>query len=124
RNLLTTLLFAQGTPMLLAGDEMGRTQQGNNNAYCQDNEISWVDWELAAQKPNRDLTRFVGVLTAMRHALPVLRRNRSLTGDRDEATGITDVRRLSPDATDLTSEQWSDPAMRSFGVLLDGRARA
>ncbi len=124
RNMLTSLLFAQGTPMLLAGDEMGRTQQGNNNAYCQDNEISWVDWELAAKKPNRDLTRFVGVLTAMRHALPVLRRNRFLTGDGDEATGITDVRWLSPDATDLTSEQWSDPGMRSYGVLLDGRARA
>jgi glycogen operon protein len=123
RNLLTTLLFAQGTPMLLAGDEMGRTQQGNNNAYCQDNEISWIDWELAAQKPNRDLTRFVGILATMRHTLPVLRRNRFLTGDRDEETGITDVRWLSPDGVDLTSEQWSDPAMRSFGALLDGRAR-
>ena len=123
RNLLTTLLFAQGTPMLLAGDEHGRTQQGNNNAYCQDNEISWLDWERAAEKPNRDLARFVGILTRMRHALPVFRRNRFLTGDSDDETGITDVRWLSPTGEDLTGEQWSDPAMRSFGALLDGRAR-
>jgi glycogen operon protein len=123
RNLLTTLLFAQGTPMLLAGDEHGRTQQGNNNAYCQDNEISWLDWERAAEKPNRELRRFVAILTRMRHTLPVLRRNRFLTGDSDEETGITDVRWLSPTGEDLTEGQWSDAAMRSFGVLLDGRAR-
>ena len=123
RNLLTTLLFAQGTPMLLAGDEHGRTQQGNNNAYCQDNEISWVDWELAAQEPNQELTRFVGILARMRRELPVLRRNRFLTGNVDEETGITDVRWLAPDGTDLTEEHWADSQMRSFGVLLDGRAR-
>ena len=124
RNLLTTLLFSQGTPMLLAGDEHGRTQRGNNNAYCQDNEISWLDWTLAAQPANRDLTRFVSILTRMRRELPVLRRNRFLTGDIDEATGITDVRWLSPDGVDLTAAQWSEPSMRSFAALLDGRARA
>ena len=123
RNLLTTLLFAQGTPMILAGDEHGRTQHGNNNAYCQDNEISWLDWELAAKQPNRNLTRFVSILTRMRRDLPVLRRNRFLTGDGDEETGITDVRWLSPAGIDLTDEQWSDTSMHSFGVLLDGRAR-
>ncbi|MEO6268990.1 MAG: glycogen debranching protein GlgX [Lautropia sp.] len=123
RNLLTNLLFAQGTPMILAGDEHGRTQHGNNNAYCQDNAISWLDWELAAKQPNRNLTRFVSVLTRMRRDLPVLRRNRFLTGDGDEETGITDVRWLSPAGIDLTDEQWSDTSMHSFGVLLDGRAR-
>ncbi len=123
RNLLTTLLFAQGTPMLLAGDEHGRTQHGNNNAYCQDNEISWVDWELASMEQNRELTRFVSILTRMRQDLPVLRRNRFLTGDGDEETGITDVRWLTPDGTDLTPDHWSDSQMRAFGVLLDGRAR-
>ena len=123
RNLLTTLLFAQGTPMLLAGDEHGRTQLGNNNAYCQDNEISWVDWELAAQEPNKALTRFVSILTRMRRDLPVLRRNRFLTGNVDEDTGITDVRWLTPDGNDMKEEQWSDSQVRSFAVLIDGRAR-
>jgi glycogen operon protein len=82
-----------------------------------------VDWELAAMAPNRALTRFVSILTRMRQDLPVLRRNRFLTGDGDEETGITDVRWLTPEGTDLTAEQWSDSQMRSFGVLLDGRAR-
>ena len=123
RNLLTTLLFAQGTPMLLAGDEHGRTQQGNNNAYCQDNEISWVDWELAAQEPNKALTRFVSILTRMRRDLPVLRRNRFLTGNVDDDTGITDVRWLTPDGSEMKEEQWSDSQVRSFAVLIDGRAR-
>jgi isoamylase len=82
-----------------------------------------VDWELAAQEPNKALTRFVSILTRMRQDLPVLRRNRFLTGDGDEETGITDVRWLSPTGTDLTQEQWSDAQMHSFGVLLDGRAR-
>ena len=87
--------------MLLAGDEHGRTQHGNNNAYCQDNEISWVDWELAAQEPNQALTRFVSILTRMRRDLPVLRRNRFLTGNVDESTGITDVRWLTPAGVDM-----------------------
>ncbi len=123
RNLLITLLFSQGTPMLLAGDEHGRTQRGNNNAYCQDNAISWIDWASADRPEGRALTRFVQALTAMRHELPVLRRNRFLTGDVDDATGITDVSWLSPDGVDLQSEQWQDPAMSSFAVVFDGRAR-
>ena len=78
RNMLATLLLSQGTPMLLAGDEFGRTQHGNNNAYCQDNEISWVDWDIGTK--GQALIRFVQKLTQLRHEYPILRRNRFLTG--------------------------------------------
>jgi glycogen operon protein len=122
RNMLATLLFSQGTPMLLAGDEFGRTQQGNNNAYCQDNEISWVNWELNDE--GRALADFTRKLTALRHALPVLRRNRFLTGAYDETLKLNEVRWLSPAGVDLTQEQWDDPMMRCFGLVIDGRARA
>ncbi|WP_025597609.1 glycogen debranching protein GlgX [Burkholderia sp. WSM2230] len=123
RNLLATLLLSQGTPMLLAGDEFGRTQKGNNNAYCQDNEISWVDWE-GIDDDGRALTEFVRNLTTLRHRLPVLRRSRFLTGEYNEALDVTDARWLSPDGTDLTAEQWADPLMRCFGLVIDGRAQA
>lgn len=122
RNLLATLLFAQGTPMILAGDEFGRTQQGNNNAYCQDNEISWVDWS-GIDEDGRALTDFVVKLTTLRHTLPVLRRNRFLTGRFDERQQLSEVRWMSPAGTELTDEQWQDPSMRCFGVVLDGRAQ-
>src|SRR6202051_4886812 len=78
RNMLATLLFSQGTPMILAGDEFGRTQQGNNNAYCQDDDISWVNWDI--DDDGRALNDFVRKLTTLRHTLPVLRRGRFLTG--------------------------------------------
>ncbi|MBP0590029.1 glycogen debranching protein GlgX [Paraburkholderia sp. LEh10] len=123
RNLLATLLFSQGTPMVLAGDEFGRTQQGNNNAYCQDNEISWVDWE-GIDDNGRALIGFVRKLTTLRHALPVLRRNRFLTGEMREDIGVMDVKWLSPAGVELTDEQWSDTAMRCFGLVIDGRAQA
>ncbi len=123
RNLLLTLLFSQGTPMLLAGDEHGRTQQGNNNAYGQDNNISWHDWNRAAEPRHAELTEFVRMLTRLRRELPVLHRNRFLTGDIDPQTEITDVRWLSPEGADLTSAQWDDPAMVSLAVVFDGRAR-
>jgi len=123
RNFLATLLFSQGTPMLLAGDEFGRTQQGNNNAYCQDTGISWVDWE-GLDDEGRALAEFTRKLTTLRHTLPVLRRNRFLTGEYNEAIGVTDVRWLSPTGTDLNDEQWTDPAMRCFGMAIDGRAQA
>ncbi|KAE8759081.1 glycogen debranching protein GlgX [Paraburkholderia madseniana] len=123
RNLLATLLLSQGTPMILAGDEFGRTQKGNNNAYCQDNEISWVDWE-GIDDDGRALTEFVKNLTTLRHRLPVLRRGRFLTGEYNEALDVTDARWLSPDGTDLSQEQWDDPSMRCFGLVIDGRAQA
>ncbi|HZZ03295.1 glycogen debranching protein GlgX [Paraburkholderia sp.] len=123
RNLLATLLLSQGTPMILAGDEFGRTQKGNNNAYCQDNAISWVDWE-GIDDEGHALTEFVKNLTTLRHRLPVLRRGRFLAGEYNEALDVTDARWLSPDGTDLSQEQWDDPSMRCFGLVIDGRAQA
>jgi len=123
RNLLATLLLSQGTPMILAGDEFGRTQRGNNNAYCQDNEISWLDWE-AIDDEGRALTEFVKNLTTLRHRLPVLRRGRFLTGEYNAELEVTDTRWLSPTGEDLSQEQWDDAAMRCFGLVIDGRAQA
>ncbi len=122
RNLLGTLLLAQGTPMLLAGDEFGRSQRGNNNAYCQDNEISWVDWEGIDER-GRALQRFVQRLLRIRAALPVLRRGRFLTGDWDDALQVKDVTWLSPDGTEHDQGQWDDPRALCLGMLLDGRAK-
>jgi isoamylase len=122
RNFLATLLLSQGTPMLLAGDEFGRTQRGNNNAYCQDNEVSWIDWE-GMDDAGRALADFVRKLTTLRHALPVLRRNRFLIGEHNDTLDVTDVEWLSPAGVPLTTEQWGDPAMRCFGMLIDGRSQ-
>ena len=121
RNLLATLLLSQGTPMLLAGDEFGRTQQGNNNAYCQDNAISWVDWKLAAS--NVSLIRLVQKLTALRHKYPILHRNRFLTGAYDEELEVKDLTWINASGAEMKSEDWSDGNMRCFGMLMDGRAR-
>ena len=120
RNMLATLLLSQGTPMLCAGDEFGRTQQGNNNAYCQDNEISWVDWAL--DQNGKDLAAFVQDLIRLRQALPVLRRTRFLNGNFDEALQVADVRWIDAGGHDISDEQWGDGSMRCFGLVLDGRA--
>ncbi|SAK58548.1 glycogen debranching protein GlgX [Caballeronia temeraria] len=122
RNMLATLLFSQGTPMLLAGDEFGRTQKGNNNAYCQDNDISWVNWDI--DEDGQALTEFVRKLTTLRHTLPVLRRQRFLTGEYNDDLQVADVRWLGTTGDELTQEQWDDPNMHCFGVLMDGRAQA
>ncbi len=122
RNLLATLLLSQGTPMMLAGDEFGRTQRGNNNAYCQDNEISWVNWDI--DDYNRTLIDFVRRLIAVRNSFPILRRNRFLSGEYNADLDVRDVRWLTPSATDMGDEQWNDPNARCFGMLLDGRAQA
>ncbi|MGA9867726.1 MAG: glycogen debranching protein GlgX [Acetobacteraceae bacterium] len=122
RNLLATLLLSQGTPMLLAGDEFGRTQQGNNNAYCQDNEISWVNWNI--DEYNRLLIDFVRRLIGVRNAFPILRRNRFLTGEYNAELEVSDVRWLTPAATDMGDEQWQDENARCFGILMDGRSQA
>jgi glycogen operon protein len=121
RNLLATLLMAQGTPMLLAGDEFGRTQQGNNNAYCQDSEISWVDWN-GIDEPGRALLAFTQRLLRLREALPVLRRNRFLTGKAHTTVGIRDLTWVSADGSEMTEAQWDDGQLRCFGMLLDGSA--
>ena len=89
RNMLATLLLSQGTPMMLAGDEFGRTQQGNNNAYCQDSEISWLDWDT--KEKGQALIRFAKKLTRLRHQYPMLHRTRFLTGGYNEELGVKDV---------------------------------
>jgi len=121
RNLLATLLLAQGTPMLQAGDEFARTQKGNNNAYCQDNEISWVNWELAEKE--KLLTKFVQRLTRMRHQYPILRRNLFLGGNWDEDLGVRDVTWINANGREMEDRHWGDRNMRCFGMLLDGRAQ-
>jgi glycogen operon protein len=122
KNMLATLLLSQGTPMLLAGDEFARTQWGNNNAYCQDNELSWLDWnhDERAQR----LIRFVQKLTGLRHQYPILRRWRFLTGRHDELLDVKDVTWVSPTGEEMTQENWDDANTRCFGMVLDGRARS
>jgi glycogen operon protein len=122
RNMLATLLLAQGTPMLLAGDEFGRTQRGNNNAYCQDNEISWVDWRIGPD--GHALADFVRRLTGLRHAYPILRRGRFFTGDYNEALGLKDVTWVNAGGSEMGPHDWHDGGMRCFGMLMDGRAQA
>ncbi|HET6467433.1 MAG TPA: glycogen debranching protein GlgX [Geminicoccaceae bacterium] len=121
RNMLATLLFAQGTPMLLMGDELGRSQQGNNNAYCQDNEISWLDWREITGA-DRALAGFVAALTALRKRHPVLRRGRFLHGAVRSQLGIKDLTWLAPDGGEMSSEQWQDANARCLGMLLAGDA--
>ena len=122
RNLLATLLLSQGTPMLLAGDEFGRTQGGNNNAYCQDSDISWLDWEIDAR--GRSLIGFVKQLTKLRHDFAILRRNRFLTGEYDEELGVKDVSWINASGTEMQNDHWRDEGMRCFGMLIDGRAQS
>jgi isoamylase len=121
RNLIATLLLSQGTPMMVAGDEFGRTQQGNNNADCQDNEISWVDWSLAQK--NASLLRFVRKIIAMRHQYPILRRNLFLNGEYIEDLGVRDVTWINTCGQRMSDEDWHNPELRCFGMLLDGRAQ-
>jgi glycogen operon protein len=122
RNFMATLLLSQGTPMILAGDEFGRTQNGNNNAYCQDNEVNWIDWEGIGED-GRALLDFVRKLIALRQNFPVLRRNRFFQGKVDEETGVKDCTWLTPLGEEMAPEHWQDPLAKCMGVILDGRAR-
>ena len=108
--------------MLLAGDEFGRTQGGNNNAYCQDNEISWLNWDI--KDKGRNLVRFVAKVTALRRRLQILHRSRFLTAQWNEELGIKDVTWLRPDGEEMGDESWNDANARCMGILLDGRAQA
>ncbi len=121
RNFLATLLLSQGTPMVLAGDEFARTQRGNNNAYCQDNEISWVDWSLGER--HASLVRFFQKLTGLRHRYPILRRNRFLTGAYDEELKVKDLIWINASGAQMRAENWADEGMHCFGMLMDGRSR-
>ncbi|SFB50220.1 glycogen debranching protein GlgX [Azotobacter beijerinckii] len=121
RNLFATLLFSQGTPMLVAGDEFARTQHGNNNAYCQDSEIGWLDWNLDAD--GQALLDFVRCLIRLRLRFPILRRGRFLVGARHEELDIKDVTWLTPAGTEMTTERWEEEHNRCLAMLLDGRAQ-
>jgi glycogen operon protein len=111
RAMLTTLLLSFGVPMLLGGDELGRTQAGNNNAYCQDNEISWFDWSAA----DSDLLSFSTNLVAFRRSHPVFRRRRFLSG-----IGVAELGWFTPAGTPMTQADWSDRNALALGVYLDG----
>jgi isoamylase len=117
RNLLATLLLSQGVPMLQAGDEFGRTQRGNNNAYCQDNEVSWLDWRLA--RSNHTLLEFVQRLLRIRADNAVFRRQGFLAGVRREAGRFKDVAWLKQDGVEFGPADWADPDLRAFAMLLD-----
>jgi glycogen operon protein len=120
RNLLATLAFSQGVPMLLAGDEMQHTQRGNNNAYCQDTALSWIDWDL--DEPARELLAFTRHVFALRAANPVLRRRGFFHGRELSGTGHKDVAWLRADGQELTELDWHDPQLFVLGMLIHGRA--
>ncbi|HEY7169608.1 MAG TPA: glycogen debranching protein GlgX [Vicinamibacterales bacterium] len=118
RNFLATLLLSQGVPMISHGDELGRTQRGNNNAYCQDNEISWINWDLTAEQ--KALGEFVRQLVHFRLSEPALRRRKYFQGR--SIRGGKDVAWLAPDGREMTDEAWNADFVRSLGMLLSGSA--
>ena len=117
RNLLTTMLLSQGVPMLLHGDELGRTQQGNNNVYCQDNELSWVGWK----EIDDDLLAFTRSLLRLRAEHPVFRRRRFFTGE-TAPNGLPDIAWLRQDATMMDADDWKHNFLRPLAVFLNGGA--
>ncbi len=120
RNILATLFFSQGVRMLLGGDEFGRSQQGNNNAYCQDNPISWFDWEL--DDAAHSLLDFTKELVRIFKANPILRRRDFFTGEPVTSGGTRDLTWVRPDGGEMTEDDWRDPENRTLGMLLLGRA--
>jgi isoamylase len=117
RNFLLTLFVSLGVPMLSGGDEVGRTQQGNNNGYCQDSELTWTPWTV--DPANERFREFVEKLIALRRSQPVLQRRTFLSG---RQPGASDVLWLRPDGTEMTDAEWGDAECRTIGVLLDGHA--
>lgn len=120
RNMLATLLLSQGVPMICGGDEIGRTQCGNNNAYCQDNEISWFDWKL--ERSAKELMAFVERLIALRREHPVLRRRRFFQGRRIRGSEVKDIAWFRPDGKEMTDEDWNKGFVKSLGIRLAGDA--
>jgi glycogen operon protein len=120
RNMMAMLFLSQGVPMLCGGDEMGRTQRGNNNAYCQDNELSWHHWKL--DRPGRDMFAFVQRMINLRQEHPVLRRRRFFQGQRLHGSAVKDVSWFNPDGKEMTDEQWSQGFVRCLGMRLAGDA--
>ncbi|RZK78015.1 MAG: glycogen debranching enzyme GlgX [Pedobacter sp.] len=117
RNMLATLFLSQGVPMLVAGDEMGRTQRGNNNAYCQDNEISWIDWKAA----DAGLLEFSKKLLNLRKSHPVFCRRRWFQGQPIKGSGVTDIAWFLPDGIEMQDHNWDEDFAKSLAVFLNGR---
>lgn len=117
RNFLATLFLSQGVPMLLAGDELGRTQQGNNNAYCQDNEISWINWACA----DKDLLQFTKKIIQLRKDHPVFRRRRWFQGLPIKGIGLEDIAWFLPDGSEMTDEHWNVDFAKSMAIFLNGQ---
>ena len=122
RNIMASLLLSLGVPMLLAGDELGRTQQGNNNAYCQDNALSWIDWDDIGEDELR-FQRFVEFLIRLRRDHRVFSRPQFLRGA-EHSDGLKDITWVTPDGREYTPEDWNKPYARCLGYLLNGRAGA
>ncbi|MFD4339887.1 glycogen debranching protein GlgX [Streptomyces anulatus] len=120
RNLLTTLLLSTGVPMLVAGDEMGRTQGGNNNAYCQDNATGWLDWSLLEQPQWRELTELTARVLTLRRTHPVLRRRAFFSGRAQAPDGLRDLAWFARDGREMTEGDWYAPAA-TLGLYLSGR---
>jgi isoamylase len=118
RNFVATLLLSQGVPMILAGDGIGHTQQGNNNAYCQDNEISWLNWEL--KEEDRELLAFMRRMIMLRKKHPVFRRRHFFQGRPIKGAGIKDIFWLNPDGREMTDDEWKQSSARCLGVFLAG----
>ena len=123
RNMAASLLLAQGTPMLLAGDEVGNTQHGNNNAYCQDNETGWVIWDDAGQEDEK-FTVFLHDVIALRRRCKVFRQNRFLHGQKRAADGCRDIVWIASGGGEMTPQAWHDPGLSALGVVLRGAASA
>jgi isoamylase len=122
RNLLVTLVLSQGVPMLLGGDEIGRTQAGNNNAYCQDNVISWFDWSL--REENLALLGFARRLMEFRRSHHVFHRKGWFMGRPLRGTDASDIAWFDPSGEEMTEEQWTDGFAKSLGVFLNGEGIA
>jgi glycogen operon protein len=120
RNFLATLAFSEGVPMLSHGDEIGRTQQGNNNAYAQDNETTWVNWSLDARQ--RAMLDFARRVFAIRRENPVLHRRGFLRGQAVDASGAKDLSWLHPEGREMTDADWHDPKGHALGMLINGEA--
>jgi glycogen operon protein len=117
RNFLATLFLSQGVPMLVAGDELGRTQQGNNNAYCQDNEISWLHWDQA----DEDLQSFTRRLIGMVKEHPVFQQRRWFQGRQLHGKGVSDIAWFQPGGTEMGEQDWQNGAAKTLGVFLNGK---
>jgi glycogen operon protein len=118
RNFLAGVLLSAGVPMLVAGDEMSRTQQGNNNAYCQDNEISWLDWSLDERR--QALVEFTRAIIALRRDHPVFRRRKFFQGQAIHGSGVKDIGWFTPDGAEMTGALWQAPDISTLGVFLNG----